>query len=174
MIHQAWEPLVYEIHCSRQVYFLKFKRQSNSQGLFSNQCELLLGINLSGKELKIHLLYRKHYCNRGYNLTTSPLRALFWPQLIWMPPFFFPPNQNCIIHRNGITHRLRLRQCQTQSICIIHSLIYFSLQRIFCLFKRTCKEERHCIKSSFFHIYNKNVSFLLVYWCPKAMFQMKR
>lgn len=41
--------MVYEIHCSRQVYFLKFKRQSNSQGLFSNQCELLRGISLSGK-----------------------------------------------------------------------------------------------------------------------------
>lgn len=115
MIHQAWELLVYEIHCSRQVYFLKFKRQSNSQGLFSNQCELLQGINLSGKELKIHLLYRKHYCNRRYNLTTSHLRALFWPHLIWMPPHF-KKIQNCIIHRNGIIHWLR--QCHTYSRCI--------------------------------------------------------
>ena len=75
---------------------------------------------------------------------------------------FFFSHQNCIIHRNGIIHRLRRCQAQSRNICIIYPQISFRLQRIFCLFKRTCREEKPSIKSSFFHIYNKNVSFLLV------------
>lgn len=117
MIHQAWELLVYEIHCSRQVYFLKFKRQSNSQGLFGNQCGSLLGRNLSGKELRIHLLYRRLYRDAGYDLNTAHQRLLFWLCLFECQLIF--KNQNYIINHNGITSWLRRCYVHRTWACII-------------------------------------------------------